>query len=231
MDEIIAASASNKLIKGAGHLNCTIHSGFPIDLTRLIAAENKLSVDEAGFEEELNKQKKGRAATAMDTGDWTVLTDSQAFQFVGYDSLETRTKILRYRKVKGKEKNYTNWCWIKRHFMPKAADRLETLVFWNFQASLYASSIPKKKMTCSFHIAESIPDDLTGEWTARVDADRRRMITVHHSVTHLHAAALHQVLGTHVAQKGSLVNEEHLRFDFSHFAKMTAEEITAVERS
>jgi alanyl-tRNA synthetase len=231
MDEIIAASASNKLIKGAEAFELYDTFGFPIDLTRLIAAENKLSVDEAGFEEELNKQKeRSRAATAMDTGDWTVLTDSQAFQFVGYDSLETRTKILRYRKVKGKGKELYQLVLDQTPFYAESGGQVGDSGVLELSGKSVRIIDTKKENDLFIHIAESIPGDLTGEWTARVDAERRRMITVHHSVTHLMHAALRQVLGTHVAQKGSLVNEEHLRFDFSHFAKMTAEEITAVEK-
>ncbi len=231
MDEIIAASASNKLIKGAEAFELYDTFGFPIDLTRLIAAENKLSVDEAGFEEELNKQKeRSRAATAMDTGDWTVLTDSQAFQFVGYDSLETRTKILRYRKVKGKGKELYQLVLDQTPFYAESGGQVGDSGVLELSGKSVRIIDTKKENDLFIHIAESIPGDLTGEWTARVDVERRRMITVHHSVTHLMHAALRQVLGTHVAQKGSLVNEEHLRFDFSHFAKMTAEEITAVEK-
>ncbi len=205
--------------------------GFPIDLTRLIAAENNLTVDEAGFETEMQQQKnRSRAATAMDTEDWQIVNEGNSKGFAGYDSLETKTKILRYRKVKGKGKELYQIVLDQTPFYAESGGQVGDkgqLAIGNMQLAVIDT---KKENDLIIHFAESIFADMSGEVIAKVDTQRRKHIAVHHSVTHLMHAALRQVLGKHVAQKGSLVNEEHLRFDFSHFAKVTDEEITAVEK-
>ena len=203
--------------------------GFPIDLTRLIASENGLTVDEEGFTKGLNEQKaRSRAATALDTEDWVVLKEGSP-KFIGYDSLETKTEVLRYRKVTGKGKELYQLVLDTTPFYAESGGQVGDkgkLTIGNSQLAIIDT---KKENDLIIHFAESIPDDLSGEVTAIVDEDLRRETTVHHSATHLLHAALREVLGKHVAQKGSLVNQEHLRFDFSHFAKMTEEEMQRVE--
>ncbi len=229
MDIIIASSVNS--ISGADAFELLDTFGFPIDLTRLIAAENNLSVDEAGFESEMQQQKnRSRAATAMDTEDWQVVNEGNNNGFVGYDSLETKTKVLRYRKVKGKGKELYQLVLDQTPFYAESGGQVGdtgTLVVGNTELVITDT---KKENDLIIHFAENIPGDLSGEVWAKVDARRRKNIMVHHSVTHLMHAALRQVLGTHVAQKGSLVNEEHLRFDFSHFAKVSDEELAEVEK-
>jgi alanyl-tRNA synthetase len=203
--------------------------GFPFDLTQLIAAENKLDVDEAGFKKEMEEQKKrSRAATSVDAEDWIVLKEGSNI-FVGYDSLETTSSVLKYRKVKAKGKESFQLVMDKTPFYAESGgqvgDRGELII----NNESFAVIDTKKDNDLIIHFTESIPTGLTGEVIARVDALRRKNTAIHHSATHLMHAALRKVLGTHVAQKGSLVNGEHLRFDFSHFAKMTAEEISTVE--
>ncbi len=227
LDELIAAATS--IIDGAAAFELFDTYGFPIDLTRLIAAEHGRSVDEAGFQKGLSEQKaRSRAATALDTEDWVVLQEGSP-RFVGYDSLEAKTEVLRYRKVKAKGKESYQIVLAQTPFYAESGGQVGdkgVLTGNNWQLPVVDT---KKENDLIIHFAESIPDDLSGELLARVDAQRRQNTAIHHSATHLMHAALRQVLGTHVAQKGSLVNQEHLRFDFSHFARMSEEEIAAVE--
>ncbi|HSN59882.1 MAG TPA: alanine--tRNA ligase-related protein, partial [Ferruginibacter sp.] len=206
--------------------------GFPIDLTRLIANENNVSVDEPGFEAEMKQQKdRSRSATALDTEDWQMVNEGNSNGFVGYDSLEVKTKILRYRKVSGKGKQLFQIVLQETPFYAESGGQVGDsgqLIMGNGQLIKIIDT--KKENDLIIHFAENIPADINEEVIASVDAGRRKNITVHHSVTHLMHAALRNVLGTHVAQKGSLVNEEHLRFDFSHFSKMTDEELMSVEK-
>ncbi|MBK8494081.1 MAG: alanine--tRNA ligase [Chitinophagaceae bacterium] len=205
--------------------------GFPLDLTKLVATEKGLTVDEPGFEIEMQKQKtRSRSAAVLETEDWVTINDIASSKFVGYDSLETKAKIVKYRKVTGKGKELYQIILDQTPFYAESGGQVGDkgqLAIGNMQLAITDT---KKENDLIIHFAESIPADMTGEVTATVDAARRKDITLHHSVTHLMHAALRNVLGKHVAQKGSLVNEEHLRFDFSHFAKLTDEEITAVEK-
>ena len=223
----------NKIIAGkfAFELNDTF--GFPIDLTQLMAGEIGWTVDMMGFEEELKAQKgRSRAATAMETEDWIIVNDMASSKFVGYDSVETKSKIIKYRKVSGKGKEMYQVVLDTTPFYAESGGQVGDSGSLSFGESRGEVNITdtKKENDLIIHFAASLPTELSGEVTAKVDAARRREITLHHSVTHLMHAALRNVLGTHVAQKGSLVNEEHLRFDFSHFAKMTNEEISMVEK-
>jgi alanyl-tRNA synthetase len=215
--------------------------GFPLDLTRLIANEKGLRVDEKGFEIEMQKQKdRSRSAAVLETEDWVTVNDMASSKFVGYDSLETKSKIIKYRKVSGKGKELYQIVLDTTPFYAESGGQVGdsgSLSFVkdpdNFGGEGRGEvtiTDTKKENDLIIHFAETIPADLNGEAIAKVDVTRRKNITVHHSVTHLMHAALRNVLGTHVAQKGSLVNEEHLRFDFSHFAKMTDAEIAAVEK-
>ena len=225
--------------------------GFPLDLTKLVANEKGLNVDEKGFEIEMKKQKdRSRAATTLDTEDWIAVlsgvegsgvegTDAGSVErsrnngFVGYDSLETRSRVIKYRKVTAKGKALYQIILDSTPFYAESGGQVGdsgSLSFGKGRGEVRITDT-KKENDLIIHFAESIAADMSGEVIAKVDAARRKHITVHHSVTHLMHAALRNVLGTHVAQKGSLVNEEHLRFDFSHFAKMKDEEITAVEKS
>ena len=168
----------------------------------------------------------------LDTEDWVILVEYNCNQskFIGYDSLETKTKIVKYRKVKSKGKESYQLVLETTPFYAESGGQVGDsgqLIINNEQLIITDT---KKENNLFIHFADSIPAELNGEVIAKVDEERRQAITVHHSVTHLLHAALRKVLGTHVAQKGSLVNEEHLRFDFSHFAKMTDDEIAAVEK-
>ncbi|MFN8250387.1 MAG: alanine--tRNA ligase [Ferruginibacter sp.] len=232
IDDIIktAASAGN-LIEGRDAFELYDTYGFPIDLTRLIASENKLNIDEAGFEKALNEQKdRSRAATALETEDWVIVNDIASSRFVGYDSLETKSKVMKYRKVSGKGKELYQIVLDSTPFYAESGGQVGDsgqLTINNEQLTIIDT---KKENDLIIHFSETVLPDMSGEATATVNAARRKAITVHHSVTHLMHAALRNVLGAHVAQKGSLNNEEQLRFDFSHFAKVTDAELAAVEK-
>ncbi|WP_462263337.1 alanine--tRNA ligase [Ferruginibacter sp.] len=205
--------------------------GFPIDLTRLIASENNLSVDEAEFDNQMQKQKdRSRSAAVLETEDWITVNDIPSSKFVGYDSLETKSKVVKYRKVSGKGKELFQIVLDTTPFYAESGGQVGDSGTLTIHGSPLTIIDTKKENDLIIHFAETIPADLSGEVVAKVDAVRRKEITVHHSVTHLMHAALRSILGSHVAQKGSLNNEEHLRFDFSHFAKVTDAELAAVEK-
>ncbi|NOT51648.1 MAG: alanine--tRNA ligase [Chitinophagaceae bacterium] len=210
--------------------------GFPIDLTQLMAKEIGWTVDMHGFNEELKKQKdRSRAATAVDADDWIIVKEGSN-KFVGYDSLETDTQVLRYRKVKAKGKEAYQIVLDRTPFYAESGGQVgDSGVLILPSPAGEGSGMrlnvldTKKDNDLIIHFTESSPENLTGTLIAKVDASKRKNTELHHSATHLLHAALRKVLGNHVAQKGSLVNEEHLRFDFSHFAKVTDEEIALVE--
>ena len=228
IEDIIANSKQAIVGKDAFELYDTY--GFPLDLTNLIAAERSLNVDEEGFNAEMQKQKeRSRAATSLDTEDWVVVAEGSS-EFVGYDTLETKSNILRYRKVKAKGREAYQIVLDKTPFYAESGGQVGDtgqFIFSNEQLRIVDT---KKENDLIIHFAEKLPSSFDGEVITKVDATKRKGIAIHHSATHLLHAALRNVLGTHVAQKGSLVNADYLRFDFSHFSKMTAEEIAAVEK-
>lgn len=229
MDDIIK-QAKNKVIAGKDAFELYDTFGFPVDLTRLIAAENDLSVDEAGFEAEMKQQKdRSRAATSIDAGDWVELKAGRN-QFVGYDSLEAKTSVLKYRKVTAKGKEGYQLVLETTPFYAESGGQVGDNGTLEFASGIISVIDTKKDNDLIIHFTSEIPADISGELLAKVDAVKRKHTALHHSATHLLHAALRNILGNHVAQKGSLVNEEHLRFDFSHFAKVTEEEIRKIEQ-
>jgi len=205
--------------------------GFPIDLTRLIASENKWDIDETEFKKELQQQKnRSRAATSIDVGDWIVFNEDATNKFVGYDNTETQTKLVKYRKVTAKGQEGYQLVLETTPFYAESGGQVGdtgTLIFDNEELIITNT---KKDNDLIIHFTDRMPSNPKAAVLAKVDSSKRQFTSVHHSATHLLHAALRSVLGTHVAQKGSLVNAEHLRFDFSHFAKVTDEEITAIEK-
>jgi len=203
--------------------------GFPLDLTKLVAAEKGLLVDEKGFEEAMQKQKnRSRAATSIDAQDWVVLKDGHN-QFVGYDTLEVKTSVLKYRKVKAKGKDAYQLVLTKTPFYAESGGQVGDTGELIFGNETIAISDTVKDNDLIVHVAQQLPDDISADLIALVNKDRRKKIVLHHTATHLLHAALRKVLGTHVAQKGSLVSEEHLRFDFSHFTKVGSDELQEIE--
>ncbi|NII24013.1 alanine--tRNA ligase [Pseudoflavitalea sp. X16] len=229
IDELIA-QAQHKTIDGAAAFELYDTYGFPVDLTRLIAGEQQLSVDEAGFEKEMQQQKqRSRAATTLDTEDWVNLYESKGQKFVGYDQLEIQTKVVKYRKIKAKGKESFQLVLDTTPFYAESGGQVGDTGQLYFDGEVVLVTDTKKENDLIVHFADKLPVNITTPVDAKVDVERRRKIMVHHSATHLLHAALRKVLGTHVAQKGSLVNDEYLRFDISHFAKITEEEIAQVE--
>lgn len=203
--------------------------GFPFDLTKLVANEKGLKVDEKGFNEEMQQQKsRSRAAGTVDAEDWVILKEGSN-QFVGYDSLEAKAEVLKYRKVKTKGKELYQIVLDTTPFYAESGGQVGDRGTLTINQSPITIIDTKKDNDLIIHFTESIPADLSGEVMAKVDAAKRKNTELHHSATHLLHAALRKVLGSHVAQKGSLVNDEYLRFDFSHFAKVTDEELAKVE--
>jgi alanyl-tRNA synthetase len=229
IDEIISQTAAGT-INGKAAFELFDTYGFPIDLTRLIASEKNLTVDEKAFEAEMQQQKsRSRAATAMDTEDWVVLDENGFSEFVGYDSLETKSKVLKYRKVTSKGKEAYQLVLNVTPFYAESGGQVGDkgeLIFGEYSINVVDT---KKENNLIIHFVDKLPNKIEEDVIARVNRGLRQNTEVHHSATHLLHAALRSVLGTHVAQKGSLVNNEHLRFDFSHFAKVTNEEIAKVE--
>jgi alanyl-tRNA synthetase len=196
----------------------------------LIARENKLNVDEAGFRKEMEQQKeRSRAATVVDTEDWVNFQEDQSSVFVGYDQLEVETKLIRYRKVKAKGKEAYQLVLSTTPFYAESGGQVGDTGILSFEGEEIIVVDTKKENDLIIHVAEKLPVNITGIVTARVDAGKRQETAVHHSATHLLHAALREVLGKHVAQKGSLVNGKQLRFDFSHFAKVNEEELARIE--
>ncbi|MHA4808355.1 alanine--tRNA ligase [Flavitalea flava] len=204
--------------------------GFPIDLTELMAKEIGWTVDMHGYNTALQEQKtRSRAATILDSEDWVVLIDNPLLEFVGYELLQMNTKIVKYRKIKAKGKESWQLVLEATPFYAESGGQVgDTGILQSGEETIPVIDT-KKENELIVHYTEKLPSDLEANLLAKVNPARRKATAVHHSATHLLHAALRKVLGTHVAQKGSMVNDEQLRFDFSHFARMTEEEIVAVE--
>ena len=205
--------------------------GFPIDLTALICGENGVEVDQAGFEAALARQKdRSRAAGKMEAGDWTVLEEDRIEEFVGYERLEAEVRITRWREVKVKDKTRYQLVFNLTPFYPEGGGQVgDTGELIGPDGSLPILTT-RKENELILHIADRLPADPSARFTAQVHADKRRDTTLNHTATHLLHEALRDILGTHVEQKGSLVKDAALRFDFSHFQKVTPEELLEVEQ-
>lgn len=205
--------------------------GFPIDLTQLMARENGKAVDMDGFNACMEQQKnRSRQATAMSTDDWTVVRDEDTVEFVGYEELECRAEILRYRKIKKGNKEQYQIVLNRTPFYAESGGQVGDSGVLEADGKKIQITDTQKENNLIVHFCDKLPDHPEAVFNARVDFNRRSLITKNHSATHLMHAALRKVLGTHVAQKGSLVNEEYTRFDFSHFAKVTDEELVQIEQ-
>jgi len=204
--------------------------GFPLDLTSLIARERGFTVDEDGFRVEMEKQKsRSKAAAAKETGDWVIVGEDVKSEFIGYDYLESEIKITKYRKLKQKNKELFQLVFDRTPFYAESGGQVgDTGYIESANEKIYITDT-KKENELIVHAADKLPENLSASFTAVVDKHKRQLSMDNHSATHLLHAALRQVLGKHVEQKGSLVNDKILRFDFSHFAAMTPAEIQKVE--
>jgi len=226
-----SAQIQNKIISGEIVFELSDTYGFPLDLTELMAREEGFTIDIAGFNQALQQQKeRSRAATAIDTGDWIVLKDDESVEFTGYDETETVAHIVKYRKVTAKGKEQYQLVLDKTPFYAESGGQVGDkgeLVFPDGEIILVTDT--KKENGLIVHFTDKLPQDIDDALTAIVDPALRSQTNSNHSATHLLHAAMKQVLGSHVNQKGSLVNADYLRFDFSHFAKVTDEELAQIE--
>ncbi len=233
IDDMVATSTASvtKEIEGKAVFELFDTFGFPIDLTRLIASENNISIDEKGFEAEMLQQKnRSRAASVLDTEDWIVLQDEPGEGFVGYKDILVTTRVTKYRKIKSKGKEQYQLVLATTPFYAESGGQIGDIGYLQFGAEQILVTDTKKENDLIVHFTDTIPSNITVELTAAIDIEKRLYISYNHTATHLMHAALRQVLGNHVAQKGSLVNDDSLRFDFSHFARVTDEEIRLVEK-
>ena len=231
LDKMIAdtKAAGKGEISGVDAFTLYDTFGFPLDLTELILRENGLTADVKGFEVEMQKQKqRARNAAAVETGDWITLKEGET-NFVGYDYTEYETSILRYRQVKQKNQTLYQIVLSETPFYAESGGQVgDTGVLVNEFESIDIIDT-KKENNLPIHIAKKLPEHLDAPMMACVDTEKRAACAANHSCTHLLDEALRQVLGTHVEQKGSLVTPDSLRFDFSHFQKVTPEQIREVE--
>ena len=206
--------------------------GFPIDLTELMAREKRWSVDMEEYHKALLQQKeRSRAATAIDTGDWVLVKPDLEVEFVGYDDFEAETEIIKYRKVSAKGKDQYQIVLSKTPFYAESGGQVGDTGRLEDHSRMFFVEITntKKENGVIVHYADTLPEDLEGGFWAVIDEDKRLLSQDNHSATHLLHAALKKILGPHVNQKGSLVTPDYLRFDFSHFAKITDEELARIE--
>jgi alanyl-tRNA synthetase len=206
--------------------------GFPIDLTALILSEKGLKLDEKGFNEQLEKQKqRSRAASEMSTDDWTILSDDGEEEFVGYDTLEAQVKITRYRKVSSKKDgDMYQLVFNLTPFYPEGGGQVGDKGYLeDTHGDVVYIVDTKKENNVIVHFTKNLPKHINESFKAVVDAKQRHRTECNHTATHLLHQALREVLGTHVEQKGSAVHSKYLRFDFSHFSKLTVEELRDVE--
>lgn len=224
-----AKASGKKEISGVDAFTLYDTFGFPLDLTELILRENGLTVNTEEFDVEMQKQKqRARNAAAVETGDWVVLKEGET-EFVGYDYTEYETSILRYRQVKQKNQTLYQIVLDKTPFYAESGGQVgDTGVLVNEFETVEIIDT-KKENNLPIHLAKRLPEHLDAPMMACVDTDKRAACAANHSCTHLLDEALRQVLGTHVEQKGSLVTPDGLRFDFSHFQKVTPEQLREVE--
>ena len=231
LDKVMADSKAAAKTEIEGKVAFTLYDtfGFPLDLTELILRENNFTVNIDEFNSEMQKQKeRARNAAATETGDWVTVREGDSV-FVGYDFTSFDTEILRYRKVKQKNQEYYQLVLSNTPFYAEMGGQVGDRGTLKSDHSSIDIIDTKKENNLAVHIANKLPEDVTETFTATIDIEKRKATECNHSATHLLHEALREVLGTHVEQKGSFVSPDALRFDFSHFQKLTKEEIRAVE--
>lgn len=229
--ESYVSTAKDQRIAGdfAFELNDTF--GFPFDLTSLLARERGFTVDQKGFDEAMQQQKaRSRTDASKETGDWTVVTDSDKPEFIGYDHFQSTSRLIKYRKVKQKNKELFQLVFDCTPFYAESGGQVGDTGIIQPKGPSVAVLDTRKENELIIHLTESLPANPDQPMELRVDESRRRLTMNNHSATHLLHAALRNVLGKHVEQKGSLVNDQILRFDFSHFAALTPEETEKIEQ-
>jgi alanyl-tRNA synthetase len=228
IDNIISSSEATE-IDGSKAFELYDTFGFPIDLTALILSENGREVDMKGFDVHMKAQKeRARAASTVETEDWIVLSDSDT-NFVGYDQLSSEVRISQYRKVKQKGKTFYQLVFDKTPFYAEGGGQVGDKGVISAHGNEVSIFNTKKENNLIVHFTTKLPENPSAVFLAEVDGQKRLSTEKNHSATHLLHEALRLVLGEHVEQKGSLVNDQYLRFDFSHFSKVTSEELQRVE--
>lgn len=223
-------SLTNKTIDGNFAFELFDTYGFPIDLTCLMAKEKELEVDMNGFEQNLQQQKeRSRNAAHIDTDDWVEIKGGEKTKFLGYDSLNDEVEILRYRKIKQKDKTFYQLVFNQTPFYAELGGQIGDSGYIENDEEKINVINTKTENGLAVHLVNSLPKNVNSSFNAYVNVERRHKIEANHSATHLLHYALKEVLGSHIEQKGSMVDDERLRFDFSHFAKLTNEEIQKVE--
>jgi alanyl-tRNA synthetase len=234
-----AKTAGKTIIDGADAFILYDTYGFPLDLTELILRENGLEIEKKGFDVEMQKQKnRARNAAAIETGDWLTIRENatgaqgvDSVQFVGYDEVSVSAKILRYRKVKQKNSEFYQIVFDKTPFYAEMGGQVgDTGFFTDSEGNRIAVFDTKRENNLAVHLTNQLPVNPDDEFLLEVDSAKRRATECNHTATHLLHEALREVLGTHVEQKGSFVSPDILRFDFSHFQKVTDEEIREIEK-
>ena len=231
LDRVIAKVGKGGVIAGKDAFELYDTFGFPIDLTELIAREQGVGVDLEGFEKELQAQKeRSRNAAAQDIDDWQELKSIEQCEFIGYDTLSAPIHIARYRRVTSKGKTTYQLVFDQTPFYGNSGGQIGDTGYIESADEKIDVVATEKENGLIIHVVTKLPENLEAEFTAVVDAEKRQAAANNHTATHLLDQALRQVLGTHVEQKGSMVTPQGLRFDFSHFQKVTAEELREVER-
>ena len=233
IDSIMEKCADTKVIKGEDAFTLYDTFGFPIDLSELIASEKGYTIDLEGFETELKKQKdRARNATANEFGDWIEFHHCDNVEFLGYDFTEIDgARLTRHRTVKQKNKEMIQLVFDRTPFYGEMGGQVGDTGYIESEDGERIKILDTvKENNLTIHIAEKLPSDCSGSFRLVVDAARRRNIENNHSCTHLLHQALREILGTHVEQKGSFVTPDYFRFDFSHFEKLTDEQIDKVEK-
>jgi len=231
LDKLMAETkaAGSTVLDGKSVFTIYDTFGFPVDLTELILRENGLTADIDGFTAAMKEQKdRARNAAAVETGDWIVLKDQES-EFVGYDFTTCDAEILKYRQVSQKGKSYYQLVLDRTPFYAEMGGQVGDSGYLELDGVRLIIETVKKENNLGVHITSKLPADPTAVFKAVVDVEKRNATSANHTATHLLHEALREVLGTHVEQKGSLVNPDNFRFDFAHFQKMTSEEIREVE--
>lgn len=229
LDNFIKQNPDLKVIPGDVVFELYDTYGFPTDLSRIIAEEQELTIDEAGFETEMNKQKeRSKSASSYSTSDWTVLIKDDVEEFIGYDQLETDVKVTRWRKIENKNETLYQLVFQATPFYAESGGQIGDTGWIENQFEKVEIINTKKENNLIVHFAKELPKYMELPYHAQVDEVRRNHIMRNHSATHLLHEALRETLGKHVEQKGSYVGPDYLRFDFSHFNKMSDDELRKI---